>query len=409
MKSEPRESSPELSSSGRDALILVDLQKDFLPGGSLAVPDGDQVIPVANRLQELFEIVVASRDWHPPEHCSFAASHPGTRPGDQVRVHGRQQVLWPVHCVQGTCGAELAADLAPLARRREVLKGERPDLDSYSAFYDNDHRHQTGLHQMLRRQGVQRVFLMGLATDYCVKFTALDAVQLGYQTCLIEDGCRGVDVREGDVAEAIDQLRSHGVRIMRSEEVEAALGARQARPAGNRPEPAEEVLAETSHLRLVRRDGWDYVTRAAGRAVVAIVAVTARQELVLIEQYRPPLDANVIELPAGIVGDLESARHESLEEAAQRELIEETGYRAGALRCVLTAASSGGLTDEQITFVMAQDLDRVSEGGGDASEAITVHHVPLPEVSHWLRQRAAAGAHLDARVPTGIYLLQSQW
>jgi len=404
-----RSESKETRRGTRDALILVDLQQDFLPGGSLAVPGGDEVISVANRLQELFDVVVATRDWHPLEHCSFAPSHPGARPGQSVEIAGRQQLLWPVHCVQGSSGAELAAGLVPLARRREVRKGQRADMDSYSAFYDNDHQQQTDLHALLQRKGVKRVFVMGLATEYCVKFTALDAVGLEYETCLVQDGCRGVDAREEDVRRAIDELREAGVQVVDSDEVASLLEPTCPGAAMDEQGSDQQVLAETRHLRLVRRGGWDYVSRAVGRGVVAIVAVTAQREIVLIEQYRPPVGQVVIELPAGIVGDLASVADESLEEAAQRELIEETGYRAAALRCVLTAASSGGLTDERTTFVLAEDVQRVGPGGGDASEEITVHRVPLADVSRWLRQRAGAGYQIDARVPAGLYLVNTRW
>ncbi len=156
----------------RDALILVDLQNDFLPGGALAVHDGDQVIPVANKLQPLFDSVVATRDRHPADHTSFAGSHAGRSPGEVIVLHGLRQVLWPVHCVTGSHGAKLSDDLDPHPQREEVCKGEHVQWDSYSGFFDNGHQHQTQLDGLLRGRGIQRVFIMGLATDYCVKFTA---------------------------------------------------------------------------------------------------------------------------------------------------------------------------------------------------------------------------------------------
>ncbi|MGB7490647.1 MAG: bifunctional nicotinamidase/pyrazinamidase, partial [Thermoanaerobaculia bacterium] len=156
------------------ALILVDLQNDFLPGGALEVPDGDQVIPVANRVQPLFEVVVASQDWHPADHGSFAASHPGKQPGEQIELAGLTQILWATHCVQDSEGARLASGLETSRIDRIFYKGSDPQIDSYSCFYDNGHRRSTGLAEYLREQRATEVYLLGLATDYCVKFSALD-------------------------------------------------------------------------------------------------------------------------------------------------------------------------------------------------------------------------------------------
>lgn len=200
------------------ALILVDLQNDFLPGGALAVPRGDEVLPVANRMQPGFELVVATQDWHPPDHGSFAASHPGKRPGDRIVLDGLDQILWPVHCVQHTRGAALADGLDTQRVARVFEKGTEAHIDSYSGFFDNGHRRETGLDEYLRSHGVRDVYILGLATDYCVKFTALDAQQLGYRTHLIVDGCRGVDLRPGDVDRAIDEMRAAGVQIITSDQ-----------------------------------------------------------------------------------------------------------------------------------------------------------------------------------------------
>jgi nicotinamidase/pyrazinamidase len=202
------------------ALILVDLQNDFLPGGALPVPEGDQVIPLANELQERFELVVATQDWHPAEHASFAANHSGQRPGDVVDVAGLQQILWPVHCVQGSRGAEFAPALKTDRVTRVFQKGTDPLIDSYSGFFDNGHRRSTGLGEWLKEQGVTDVYVLGLATDYCVRFTALDARRMGLATWLIEDACRGVNLKPGDVAGAIDQMRQAGVTVVRSRDVE---------------------------------------------------------------------------------------------------------------------------------------------------------------------------------------------
>jgi nicotinamidase/pyrazinamidase len=205
------------------ALILVDIQNDFLPGGALAVPHGDEVIPVANRVSPRFELVVATQDWHPRDHGSFAANHPGNKVGDVIDLHGLPQVLWPVHCVQGTAGAALAPALDVSRVRKVFQKGTDPAIDSYSGFFDNGHRRSTGLADYLREQGVTEVFVMGLATDYCVKFTALDAVQrAGLKTTLIEDGCRGVNLRPGDSDAAVAEMRAAGVHVLRSGDLSPA-------------------------------------------------------------------------------------------------------------------------------------------------------------------------------------------
>lgn len=195
------------------ALILVDIQNDFLPGGALAVPSGDEVISVANRLMPRYRIVVATQDWHPANHSSFASRHPGRSVGEVVVVAGIDQVLWPDHCVQGSPGAELAAGLNAGAIHHVVRKGTDQTIDSYSGFFDNDHRKATGLAAYLKQQGVTAVDVMGLATDYCVKFTALDAVELGFETRLLVDGSRGVELHAGDCSAAISQMRQAGVRI----------------------------------------------------------------------------------------------------------------------------------------------------------------------------------------------------
>src|SRR6185295_2452948 len=193
------------------ALILVDIQNDFLPGGALAVPEGDKIIPVANQLQSIFPIVVATQDWHPANHGSFAASHPGKKVFDQVELNGLPQTLWPVHCVQNTRGAELAATLHREQIAKIFPKGTDAEIDSYSGFFDNGHRKFTGLGDWLKTKGVTEVFVCGLATDYCVKFTALDAVETGFKTHLIADASRGVNLRPNDVRNAIDGMKNAGV------------------------------------------------------------------------------------------------------------------------------------------------------------------------------------------------------
>lgn len=198
------------------ALILVDIQNDFIPGGSLAVADGDATVPVANRVQPHFELVVATQDWHPADHGSFASNHEGRRPGELSELGGLPQVLWPDHCVQGSRGAEFHRDLDMSRVARVFRKGTDPEIDSYSGFFDNGHRKATGLGDYLREQQVTDVYVMGLATDYCVKWTALDALQLGFRTHLIEDGSRGVELKPGDVAAAVEEMRQAGVDITSS-------------------------------------------------------------------------------------------------------------------------------------------------------------------------------------------------
>lgn len=199
-----------------NALILVDLQNDFLPGGALPVPHGDEVIPLANRLQSAFPLVVATQDWHPANHGSFASNHPGKQPGDRIELGGLPQVLWPVHCVQNTPGAAFAPGLDPTRITRVFPKGTDPEIDSYSGFFDNGHRKATGLGDYLRERGVTHVTLLGLATDYCVRATALDARSLAFDVTLVADACRGVELAPGDCARAIEEMRAAGLRIVGS-------------------------------------------------------------------------------------------------------------------------------------------------------------------------------------------------
>ena len=200
-----------------NALLLIDIQNDFLPGGALAVPEGDAVIAVANRLVPRLDLIVATQDWHPADHGSFAANHEGKRPGEVIELTGLEQILWPVHCVQDTPGAGLAAQLDTSRLARVFHKGIDPTIDSYSGFFDNGHRKATGLGDYLTAQGVREVYVLGLATDYCVLFTAMDARQLGFDTYLVDDGCRGVNLKPGDVSEAIGQMRAAGVHIIHSD------------------------------------------------------------------------------------------------------------------------------------------------------------------------------------------------
>jgi nicotinamidase/pyrazinamidase len=199
-----------------NALILVDLQNDFLPDGALAVPHGDEVIPIANDLQRQFELVVATKDWHPRNHGSFAANHPGKKPGDRIILDGIEQILWPVHCVQYTHGADFNPSFDTSRIAHIFHKGTDPMIDSYSTFFDNAHRRHTGLAHYLERCGIKNVYLMGLALDYCVKYSILDARELGLKTYVIVDGCRGIDLKPGDVSRALDEMKRAGAILLKS-------------------------------------------------------------------------------------------------------------------------------------------------------------------------------------------------
>ena len=194
-------------------LLIIDVQNDFIAGGTLPVPGGEAVVPIINGLQAGFGLVVATQDWHPPEHGSFAANHPGKQPGDTVELAGLPQTLWPVHCVQETPGAEFAPGLDQTSWEYVCRKGTDPGVDSYSGFFDNGHRVATGLENFLRMRGVEELWLAGLATDYCVKYTALDARAAGFRVHLIEDACRGVERRPGDTAHALAEMRLAGVVV----------------------------------------------------------------------------------------------------------------------------------------------------------------------------------------------------
>lgn len=199
-----------------NALILVDLQNDFCPGGALAVKEGDQVIPIANKLIEKFDLVIATQDWHPADHGSFAANHLWRHPGQVIDLNGLSQVLWPMHCVQDSFGAEFVPSLNTDKITAVFQKGTDKEVDSYSGFFDNGHRKATGLHDYLQEKGVTTLYVMGLATDYCVKFTALDAVDLGYNVNLVLEGSRGVNLNEGDVDKAIEEMKERGVVVLES-------------------------------------------------------------------------------------------------------------------------------------------------------------------------------------------------
>jgi nicotinamidase/pyrazinamidase len=196
------------------ALVLVDLQYDFCPGGALAVSEGDATIDVARRLMPHFKTVVATQDWHPPDHRSFAANHADARPGEVIELDGLSQVLWPVHCVQGTRGAELHEGLDRRRITEVFRKGEDPRIDSYSGFFDNGHRKATGLGGWLKQRDIRQLYVLGLATDYCVKFTVLDALKLGFDVYVLEDGCRPVERAPGDGERALAEMRGFGATVI---------------------------------------------------------------------------------------------------------------------------------------------------------------------------------------------------
>jgi nicotinamidase/pyrazinamidase len=201
-----------------DVFLVVDVQNDFCPGGALAVPGGDAVVPLINRLAGSFAHVVFTQDWHPPRHGSFASRHPGRRPFETINLAYGAQVLWPDHCVMGTSGAAFHEDLD--IRRAELIlrKGFRPSVDSYSAFFENDRSTPTGLGGYLRERGFARVFLAGLATDFCVQYSALDARRMGFATVVVEDACRAIDLG-GSLAAARRAMTAAGVHLAQSAEL----------------------------------------------------------------------------------------------------------------------------------------------------------------------------------------------
>ncbi|MDX5419570.1 MAG: bifunctional nicotinamidase/pyrazinamidase [Hymenobacteraceae bacterium] len=199
------------------ALLLIDIQNDFLPGGSLAVPDGNRIIPVVNQLQERFDLVVATQDWHPDTHKSFASNHEGKNPFEVTELLGLPQVLWPDHCLQGTVGAELAPTLETRKIEAIFRKGTNPEIDSYSGFYDNGRLKSTGLADYLRGKGVTQLYLAGLAADYCVYYSAKDALSEGFEKFLIEDATRPISQQGYDAARA--DMLAHGGKIIQSSDL----------------------------------------------------------------------------------------------------------------------------------------------------------------------------------------------
>jgi nicotinamidase/pyrazinamidase len=201
------------------ALLIIDVQNDFMPFGSLPVGDGDAVVPIANSLAARFDLVVATQDWHPAGHGSFASSHPGRAPGDVVDLGRAAQVLWADHCVQNSPGASFHSGLDVARIDAVIRKGTDPSIDSYSGFFDNNHAKDTGLSAYLRENAVDEVWIVGLATDYCVKYTALDGRREGLDVVVVQDGCRAVNLIAGDGDRVLGEMAAAGCRIGDSEEV----------------------------------------------------------------------------------------------------------------------------------------------------------------------------------------------
>jgi len=207
-----------------DLLLMIDVQNDFCRGGALAVPEGEKVVTIANRLARIFPHVILTQDWHPKGHLSFASSHPGKKPFETVAVRYGEQLLWPDHCVQGTEGADFHPELKVLNCELVLRKGYDPLIDSYSAFFENDRKTATGLKGYLWERRINRLFLAGLATDYCVSYSALDAVKAGFEVFVIEDGCRGIDMN-GSLEVAWRRMETASVRRIRSEEIQNSAAA----------------------------------------------------------------------------------------------------------------------------------------------------------------------------------------
>ena len=200
------------------ALLLVDVQNDFSPSGALPVADGDQIVPVINRLIPHFKHIVATKDWHPAGHSSFASSN-DQKVGEVIVLDGIPQIMWPDHCVQDSEGSEFISGLNVEAITKVIYKGTNPKIDSYSGFFDNQRLQETGLADYLNSKGIKELVIVGLATDYCVKFTALDAVSLGFKTSVVQDACRGVEMAQGDVESAWKQMKQAGCKLIQSDDI----------------------------------------------------------------------------------------------------------------------------------------------------------------------------------------------
>jgi len=196
------------------ALLIIDVQNDFCENGNLAVAKASEIIPIINKLMLEHEIIIATKDWHPIDHQSFAANHTKKNIGDKIFLGNTEQVLWPQHCVQNTLGSEFHPKLNTTKINKIFYKGENKEIDSYSGFYDNDHKNSTGLYEHLDQLNIQDLYIVGLATDYCVKYSALDAKKLGFNVFVIKDACRGVEINKGDIEKAVAEMQDAGVVII---------------------------------------------------------------------------------------------------------------------------------------------------------------------------------------------------
>ena len=205
----------------KKALIVVDVQNDFCEGGALEVKKGNEVIPIINKLVEsnYFDLIAATQDWHPRDHKSFASNHPSKNVYDMIDLNGIKQVLWPDHCIQRRRGARFHRDLKLGNKIKVFKKGTNSEVDSYSGFYDNDHISSTGLAAYLKRKNIEEVFISGLATDYCVKFTAIDSLREGFKTYVIKDATRGVNVNKDDSKKAFEEMKNLGIKIITSRRI----------------------------------------------------------------------------------------------------------------------------------------------------------------------------------------------
>jgi len=200
------------------ALLLIDIQNDFCPGGALAVPQGDQIIPIVNRLIQKFDCIITTQDWHTENHSSFASSHAGKKEYDTVELEYGTQVLWPDHCVQGTSGADFHPDLSATETQLVLRKGFRNGIDSYSAFFENDKKTATGLNGYLQERGIKELYVAGLATDFCVKWSVLDGIRLSYSLYVIEDAVRGIDLN-GSVERAWAEMTGAGAKRIQADSI----------------------------------------------------------------------------------------------------------------------------------------------------------------------------------------------
>ena len=203
-----------MSNFGEDtALVLIDIQNDFCPGGALAVDKGDEIVEISNKIQEQFKIKIITQDWHPSTHKSFASNHEGKEPLSTVEMFYGQQVLWPKHCIQGTEGSKFHSKLITDSADLIIRKGFRPEIDSYSAFFENDQKTPTGLDGYLKSRGVNKIYLCGLALDFCVYFSAIDGAELGYNVNVIQDACRAIDL-DGSLEKSLNDMKSKGVKLL---------------------------------------------------------------------------------------------------------------------------------------------------------------------------------------------------